>query len=1498
MIFTERTITIRKGVSTINESIILYRGDFQVGLKFTILDSKYKFLNGANLIESEKATYAQLAVLKPKGDNIFSDVVKCSEGSVTFTMTKDMIDELEEVGKYSFQIRLFDANKESRVSIPPVEFGMEVREPVASEDHNNEVNKALTGYSIAKVTTIEEDKKVDTFDSNDNYNKTNWKTGDRITENKLNKIEDAINTLNNKDKTLDNRITSNHNITQSLLDGKVGFDDKISISMIDKNKGKIDQTYLSEELIKQMAGDSAINTVPADDSITTSKIVDGAITGTKTDFMELSGNLFNHEKVVDGFIGGVGGSINPSVSTAYSTSDFIKVTPNTKYYISRHRKLLQYNASKQGISGTYTEESPGMILTTSSTTEYIRVTFYTNNLNNGAMVIKSSKVEDFKPYGYAIGDRVKYINPDIIPSIDGSKINVDSISSDKLKFLQPSINLIDLSNMTPGYIEHVNGVISTSGDASTKYSTTGYIRVKANEKICFTSARKLVAFDPSMDYYEGVDIKGSADSHEYTPKIDGYVRISFETVNLGISMITVGDLPNVYTPGGRGIAKDSLGFIDGSIISYQTVKPTAMECVILGNLFDCDSPDNTDDAICKNFDVNEPWNETGKYGASHKIVAPYSGNYVFHNVRHIYVYNDKGKLLSSNSDCTSGTTYNMTVAKDSIIRITYFMQMKYGKVYVQYGNELDMKNSKAGYFLNGVNTTVDYRDVQSVDGKVILESSITTKQCQFIENGKNLFDYRTCDKDKYINPGGSFQTFVGMNTSDYIKIKANTDYHISKCRKLCVFDSAKIPQNEYGADIKDAPYLVNIPFDGYIKISVRTTYEENVQVEEGSQETTFEPFGIKIPLLINDSSNQPTTSTGVPSHVINLGNVDRIASLGDSYTDSHFTIAGKAYLCKLSLFSDYNWENFALSGDTYRGNLDRIRKGTARFHGSLSWKDFKPTYALMISYTNDLKYMNVEQYKNDLRAIIETTKGLGAIPILSTEYHTNFGPGIENALQGVANEYGLDVINILPKCTALRGKDYTPFWGGSHPGTRSNHILSDPLESYFKKMPRPFQSIKVFRVRESIDTSNLDMLIFNTNVERAEKFKEIMIGHSALNKPEEYDNCTNSANSRVTSEYLKIQNKEAVDFNKYALVDVVLPATARDINDVTVKIDSNRAENLNLYVKDVLAEPYASPAFYQRFDYDGSYDVKVGDTYTSNLTSQSGVTYTVKEVQNGTVLMSPCSRVTGESGVLTRTSGTGASRINFNYTAVGFSSNYVVGKQNIGHWTKLTNSKDGAFVSKATLERCMDYDKVSVLVEYNGTFNIRDISIVMNGEITKARPTLERHHISTNVLTNNSKQLLTEQFTGTTSQLSRWTLKGSITPYKPADGVLPLECSGCIDVTTTKSIKQSFNYTTFASDSKRALVRVWARYFPPIFDKNTMSYPSQSHITEDSYDYAKLNLVTSIGGKEFEMTDIVGLGWKEVEFEVTLSNQATSMAIEIESLDKDIQIAKVSVIEL
>ena len=229
MIFTDRKITIRNGKSTINEPVILYRGDYEVSIKFTIMESKFRFKSGVNLVDSEKASHGQLAILTPYGGNVFSEIVKCEDGTVTFTLTKEMIDQLEEVGLYSFQIRLFDYYRESRISIPPVEFGIEVREPVASEDHDNEVNNAMIGYSIAKVVGGLNEDVPDTFDNNGNYNKTEWETGDRISEGKLNKIEDALDKINQNEKNdmdaLNKQMISNFNVLLSriqALENKIG----------------------------------------------------------------------------------------------------------------------------------------------------------------------------------------------------------------------------------------------------------------------------------------------------------------------------------------------------------------------------------------------------------------------------------------------------------------------------------------------------------------------------------------------------------------------------------------------------------------------------------------------------------------------------------------------------------------------------------------------------------------------------------------------------------------------------------------------------------------------------------------------------------------------------------------------------------------------------------------------------------------------------------------------------------------------------------------------------------------------------------------------------------------------------------------------------------------------------------------------------------------------------------------------------------------------------
>lgn len=133
MIFTERTVTIRSGASSIDEKVILYRGDKKIEIRFTIKDSKFKFQKAGNIISNTNAAYAQLAILNPNGGNTFTEITPTDNGTVLFEISGEMIDELEEVGLYSFHIRLFDEGNESRITLPPVIDGIEIREPVIME---------------------------------------------------------------------------------------------------------------------------------------------------------------------------------------------------------------------------------------------------------------------------------------------------------------------------------------------------------------------------------------------------------------------------------------------------------------------------------------------------------------------------------------------------------------------------------------------------------------------------------------------------------------------------------------------------------------------------------------------------------------------------------------------------------------------------------------------------------------------------------------------------------------------------------------------------------------------------------------------------------------------------------------------------------------------------------------------------------------------------------------------------------------------------------------------------------------------------------------------------------------------------------------------------------------------------------------------------------------------------------------------------------------------
>ena len=193
MIFTNVSIVVKEGKSIQNKYIYIYRGDRNIEVRFTI-ESPFRYTDVSNLIEDSDAYFAQLVIKKPNSEDefIYSSIQPTEYGVAKLMITEEMIDEKIEVGEYDYQIILYDESINSRVTIPPITGGIKILEPISLEPESNYVNSALVGYAILPQSVEE----LETFDENGKYNKTDWKDGDLITDGKLNKIEDALDKIN------------------------------------------------------------------------------------------------------------------------------------------------------------------------------------------------------------------------------------------------------------------------------------------------------------------------------------------------------------------------------------------------------------------------------------------------------------------------------------------------------------------------------------------------------------------------------------------------------------------------------------------------------------------------------------------------------------------------------------------------------------------------------------------------------------------------------------------------------------------------------------------------------------------------------------------------------------------------------------------------------------------------------------------------------------------------------------------------------------------------------------------------------------------------------------------------------------------------------------------------------------------------------------------------------------------------------------------------------
>lgn len=135
MIYTTAQVTVKNNSSFLDREIILYRGDKNIELQFILVDRKFAQyeVTETNIIENLDASFGQLVILKPDGTVLFSNITETKNGKVIFTVPEEMIDEQSEVGIFTFQIRLYNKEQTSRVTLPPCHDGLKIEEPITSE---------------------------------------------------------------------------------------------------------------------------------------------------------------------------------------------------------------------------------------------------------------------------------------------------------------------------------------------------------------------------------------------------------------------------------------------------------------------------------------------------------------------------------------------------------------------------------------------------------------------------------------------------------------------------------------------------------------------------------------------------------------------------------------------------------------------------------------------------------------------------------------------------------------------------------------------------------------------------------------------------------------------------------------------------------------------------------------------------------------------------------------------------------------------------------------------------------------------------------------------------------------------------------------------------------------------------------------------------------------------------------------------------------------------
>tara|TARA_R110002124_G_C8961026_1_gene514076 strand:+ start:1379 stop:4345 length:2967 start_codon:yes stop_codon:yes gene_type:complete len=645
---------------------------------------------------------------------------------------------------------------------------------------------------------------------------------------------------------------------------------------------------------------------------------------------------------------------------------------------------------------------------------------------------------------------------------------------------------------------------------------------------------------------------------------------------------------------------------------------------------------------------------------------------------------------------------------------------------------------------------------------------------------------------------------------------------------------------------------------------------------------------------------------GIYNEVINLENSETITVFGDSYSESYYTLKGKAYLMKVAEQLPYRIVNFAKSGDDTVEEIIRLEANEVRFNTTIGVKDINSKYGLIALYANDSAYRfwDLEMFKENVRDLIGRIRDLGMQPILSMEFFLyNFSQPNEGVLDSammkeLAREMQVPFIDVTETAVNFYKNGKSGTYNGTHPATRTNSVMHVPIARGLQSiLPQPKKSLKIYRNRVADSNFAVDT-VFKNDVDKIKIYQELNLGHVAIATAYEhlYDDVNNVGGYQtINDEYLSLINKESVNFERQALLEFIVPYSSQEIQKFKLKYKSDAVTYPFIRKR---RTPFASTKG-TCFKYTGAPSINVGDVYTisSSEGALNGDSITITGDRDGFINAlgyNYAFRNKLTTGTLTRTSGSGSTSISFTEVQACFEDDYYTQYSRRFEFEPKgqSSANDEKEIEIDNSDKnYVEGDVIYFLIRQTSGFNLLEqptLEIIKSDNLKVEIPLLNAPKKYA-----TGSELLTQNLMGTTAQLADWTVTGNQTETQPLSVTNPIGTSGSYKVNDTNYLTQSIAYDLIDT-SIPVQIKIWASNDTPLYNGTNMS---GSDITTLSYDNVELKIeLYSVEDQPIIFRKEVSLGLSEILIDTFLPQNLVNPKIRISTKDgNEVAIFKCSV---